>query len=73
MSEASQLLVDASNESLDAARERFNEAEARHRNRIVAAMRIDGLPTEVGPPTFIGANRDGDEWVELLPEDIQRQ
>ena len=66
LSETAKVILDASAEALDAAKAQYEQAQQRHSERIVYAMKLDGLPRlgkEEGE--ILGARRDGDEWVEI--------
>ncbi len=67
LSPSSKLVADAANEALSAARQLWVGAQERHQSRLISAMRIDGLPTDTG---FVGAKIQGEEWVEILPEEV---
>ncbi len=70
LSPSSKLVADAANEALGAARQLWIGAQERHQSRLISAMRIDGLPTDTGE--FIGAKIQGEEWVEILPGEVQQ-
>lgn len=67
MSEAARMVTEASMEALDYARAEWERAQQRHTGRIVGATKLDGLP-KIGPDPgqIMGAQRDGDEWVEII-------
>jgi hypothetical protein len=68
LSETAKVILDASTEALDAAHEQYEQAQRRHRDRVVYAANLDGLP-KIGDQEgeILGARRDGDEWVEIKP------
>jgi hypothetical protein len=71
MSESSRLILEAAVEAAELEAERHQKAEQARQARIVRAMQLDGLP-ELGDD-FFGANRKGDEWVEVTAEELARQ
>jgi hypothetical protein len=69
LSETAKVILDASAEALDAASAQYEQAQRRHRDRVIYAAALDGLP-KIGQEEgeILGARRDGDEWVEIVKQ-----
>jgi hypothetical protein len=67
MSRGARAIVEATAAAFKSEQERFQQAELDRRRRISEAMALDDVP-ELGDE-FAGAVQQGDEWIEVLPEE----
>ena len=66
------LLAQMAVEMVVIAQDKLEASRQRQRDSAMACWEADGLPVdEIKAGTFRGAALNGNEWIELMPEDIQ--
>lgn len=70
MSRGARAIVEAAAAAFTLETEKFQQAQLDRERRIGEAMKLDELP-KLGAG-FHGAMQDGDDWVEVLPQDVAR-